>query len=141
MIEIERRKQNGIFMMFDDASKIAGFMEQWYLGNYEISEGISVEKSEILRYSKIIANTEGIFIGKKHFCGFANQEKMYEEKSYLTNGSCVTYSIIKDEYISKYNSLKSLPKEMISIIAETEERILETAKILHLPLESRVQQK
>ncbi|MBA7686764.1 hypothetical protein ES703_95222 [subsurface metagenome] len=131
----------------------AGYIEQWYFGGSQSWEGIRVKNRELLKYAGIVSRGQGFCLGKKYFFGMGLQDCLYHNMSSLVNGVLLTESIRKEfvekdhprrqkikrdddqEETSKIMVGKSMPEMILTILAETQEKIKETAKLLKLPLE------
>ena len=120
-----------------------GYFEQWYSGSsMKWHDMIKVEDEGRLFYAMLVGS-QGVNLGKVGFYGMINQDKFYDEKSFLINGLILTYSK-KREYLggekssSKIRIGKGMPEQMVGILGESKEKILETAKLLKLPLEEEV---
>ncbi|MBT4135812.1 hypothetical protein HOD75_04740 [archaeon] len=121
----------------------AGYIEQWYLGDSDW-EGIRVEDENPLTYAKLVGGGQGLPLGNRGFFGIIEQDKFYDERSFLVNGILLIHSNRRENFGRKKSDLpevkvgKNMPQQILSIIGETQEKVLETAKMLKLPLEEYV---
>lgn len=146
MIELKRRTGNGqiayIFRAVPELNlgNLSGFVEQWYFGCSEW-QGIRVEDKEKLVYPEIVGRGQGIPLGDIGFYGMVAQDKFYDESSFLVNGTIVTsskrreYFGRKESDLPKINVSERMPEQILTILAETQDRVLATARMLKLPLE------
>ena len=149
MIELKKRTGNGqiayIFRAVPELNlgDISGFVEQWYIGGSEW-QGIRIEEQDKLLYAEIVGRGQGIHLGKIGFYGMVAQDKFYDEESFLVNCAIVTSSKRKEYFGRKESDLpkikvgERMPEQILAILAETQDRVLATARMLKLPLEEKL---
>ena len=146
MIKLKRKVINGeidyIFRAVPglNTGEVIGFFEQWYIGNLKW-QGIKLEDESKLTYGRLVSEGQGIPLGKVGFYGMVAQNKFYDESSFLVNGVIITDSK-RREYFGKNKSgslrikvSENMPERMFTILGETQEIVLETAKMFKLTLE------
>jgi hypothetical protein len=142
MREIQRSKGSGqIAYLFRAVSElnhreVSGFIEQWYY-RCDDWQGIKVDDTERLVYAEIVGRGQGLTLGKIGFYGIVAQDKFYDEESFLVNGTILVVSKRRENFGRKESDLPiiKVSEQMVSILDETSERVLETARLLKLPLE------
>jgi len=162
MIELKRRSGSGepshIFSSVPNLNpvEVSGYIEQWYFGDAKWN-GIRVAKFEDLTYAELVGRGQGTSLGERGFYGIGDQDKCYDESSYLVNGSVLTVSTRKENFgrgeptplivvdrtapkkpTSIMRVSKTMPEKIVAILAEKKDRVLETAEMLRLPLEETV---
>lgn len=149
MIELKRRTGNGqiayIFRAVPELNfgDVSGFVEQWYVGGSE-SQGIKVEDKDKLMYSELVGRGQGVPLGNIGFYGMVAQDKFYDETSFLINGTIITSSKRREYFGRKESDLpkikvaENMPEQILTILAETQDKVLATARMLKLPLEERL---
>ncbi|SRR3989344_3763424 len=129
MIDVRRR-----------SGKSIGFVEQWYVGNSNW-QGIRVGNKDKLDYVMFIGQIKGFPLNNASFYGFTAQDKFYDESSFLVNGTIITTSKRREYFGRKESELckikvgETIPEQILTILAETQERVLATARMFNLPLE------
>jgi len=117
---------------------IAGYVEQWYSGGSHW-EGIRVDEEKIT-YARLVGGGQGLALGNVGFYGIGLQDKFYDEKSFLVNGVVLTHCARRENFgrkesLPKMKVSERMPEHILSILGEEREKVLETAKLLRLPLE------
>ena len=144
MKELERSSGDGNINFIYKAvpelnlENVKGFFEQWYSGDYKW-RGVRVGDAKKLAYAEIVSKGQGLPLGEGSFYGIHAQDRFYDGQSFLVNGSILTASKRREyfrgkEGLRKIKVSENMPKQIVSILAETEERVLETARLLRLPL-------
>tara|TARA_Y100000310_G_scaffold163491_1_gene163287 strand:- start:1445 stop:1921 length:477 start_codon:yes stop_codon:yes gene_type:complete len=128
------------------------YFEQWFFADSPSWKGVRVKDKKILEYAGTVSRGQGVNLGNYYFLGMILQDKMYQNRSALVNGVIITQSL-RRKYFEKSRSLirresekiqkirvgENMPEIILTMLAETEGKIQETARILKLPLiESKV---
>jgi hypothetical protein len=118
-----------------------GYVENWYTGGkerYPDYPGINVEDAEVLEYARIVSCGQGIFLGNSVAWGIIAENKFYDIRSFLVNGVVVSNLIRKEEFGKEGSGIRvsdSMPSALIRIISERSQRLIETARLLKLPVD------
>jgi hypothetical protein len=160
MIEIQRQRLSGsgvppaiVRVVPEWANKernVQGYIEQWYVGESSW-QGIKVEDPRKLEYPMLIGELQGIPLNNSPIFGINCEDKFYDTRSYLLNGTVLTYGARREEFgrpkpgkkgepSMKLQISERMPLIIVRIISKTKESIIETASKLHLPLEEEVTQ-
>jgi len=143
MLKLERKPDFGdpstmvIFKLVPRLNRDPGYIEQWYHGD-DSGKGIRVDDEKVLKYPMFVGNGQGIYLGRTGFYGIVEEDKFYDLSSYLVNGAILTCGERRGWFGGREGGMKPDPKmplRILKILAETKERVIETAKILRLPLE------
>ena len=148
MRELKREKSGQFVAIFRMVPELnaddGGFLEQWYFGEGFEWEGIRVKNEKKLIYAEMVSDGQGLYLGPNGFYGINVQDKFYDERSFLVNGAILTASKRRENFgrnkaaSQKIKVGEQIPEKMISILAESKKRVLETAGLLKLPLESEI---
>jgi len=130
-----------VFRAATGDNPITGYLGQWYSeGN--MFEGVKVDLNKIV-FAKFNSAVHGVSLSAKAPLGINHHHKFYDSSCFLFNGSLGTYSVRKenfgDESTAHLEPVKigeSMPLVILSILAEKEEKVFETARKLKLPLEA-----
>ncbi len=120
---------------------ITGYLGQWYSGKDRF-RGVRVESDKIF-VAKLNSVVHGVSIRAKALLGINMHEKFYDSSCFLFNGSLGMYFVRKENFGDKSTAhlepikvSESMPLLILSILAEKEEKVIETARKLGLPLEA-----
>jgi hypothetical protein len=144
---ISRFGATGVFrgvLGLNGNDKVMGYVQQWYFEGKERDRnwGIRIEDEEKLDYAEIVAKAYGIPLGQVNPYGMVNEELFYELYSFLVNGTIVTSERRRKTFgrpevksIHEIAVNERMPLRLLKIVAETKEKVLETAHMASLPLE------
>ena len=144
MEEIRRRESSGepqyIFRRprlegYENKSSALGYCEEWYAWD-KSSRGIR-STVEALKYVEIVSPTEGIPLGTHCAIPASSSFRFYDSNSFLINGAIVSHCTLKPPKNTRAGPIAfDGPPNLIIMIAESKERIVQTARLLNLPLKS-----
>jgi len=140
-----------------DGSKIIGFLERWRCGGDENSDGIRISEEEFDWTGLLIPGPQDQSFGARGAYGIPFQNIFYDEKSMLmrNTSAIVSYAIKKDvlvvdenyknnlglpnvcysgvspiKYFDLVKDFDKLPSGILTIVADTPEIVLQSAREL-----------